>query len=880
MKQLELKIRKMWFVKPLLLALVFLCGHELLADKTKQALKAFQNGELVKTKEIVLKSIEKEGLTPGIGYVYSLLFANEDFENFDLDSAHFYILAARQVVSTYSAKQLDQLDVSKLLLEQQEDAVDSLSFSQTTDLGTVASYIHYIENYKDSKFLDRAVIGRDSIGFLQASKVNTWQSYEHFIEMYPRALDAEKARDLYDRLLYEDKTASADLAGLQEFLKEHPNSPYRNQTEKQIFQEATYLPDAIKIMDGLSALKNRELLLEGASLIYHFESSLDSVGKLLEPNLFQYFKDSVERLEVLNKGPLLPVFQDGMFGFVNANFETVLDLNYTEIQEDYLCGRIDADVLQVGIDEKRLLVNRQGHVLYNEGFETIQDLGLGLLRFSTKGKIGVIHKTGRLIVPPIYDDIELLDKKLLKFVRSGQAGLIGINGKVIVDAKFDDIFTEGGFWVFEKDLDLAVTSFEQIISLGDMDAVQLDFDYEEVELINEKFLICFAEDREVMLDAQLRTVVPDGTHRINTRFETWTVKQPFGYRVFNKELGELTHTLYDQVLQNNEWLALMRNNKWSVFNKSIDDEPIIGLDSVKLLGNDIAMIFRGLQGMAIFPNKRVVEFTEGEELRSLTSGRGSKAHFLSIKRNGKTLLYKDGEKLFESNLGEIGYISDSAFYVKQHGKYGAMGLDGNLIMRIRYDAIGEAVNGIAPVLYRGKFGGFNFRDKILLKLDFVEKLSYYGNDLLITVLDDKKGVLNVRNEVVLEPMFEDLVVWNDSIALVKEEQIWKTMNVFSEEVYHSGILDFDFILNSDEEKVLKIRSAQGYGVLSSTRGLIIKPTYSDLINLGTSEEPIFFGEKHVSEADFYVVVYMNADGEVLRSQAFRGEEYEEIVCEN
>ena len=375
-------------------------------------------------------------------------------------------------------------------------------------------------------------------------------------------------------------------------------------------------------------------------------------------------------------------------------------------------------------------------------------------------------------------------------------------------------------------------------------------------------------------------MIPEGIQTINTKFDTWIIKQPFGYRVFNRQLDELTHTLYDDVRQNDQWLALRKNSVWSVFSKSIDDEPIIGVDSVKLLGEDIVLIFRDLVGMAIFPNKKIVEFIDGEDLQSLTREGGNTVHYLRINRSNQNLIYEDGELLFETEYDEVGYISDNAFFVREGEKFGAVDRDGRLIMRVRYDAIGVADQGIAPVIFRGKFGGFNFKDKILLKLDFDERLRFYNDSLLISSLGGNKGLLSIKNQVILEPEYEQLQFWSDSLALAKNDNEWFLLNIYSGEIKNEGILDYTFLKNNDSEKLIKFLTATGFGMMSNRRGIIIEPTYNDLINLGDEDVQLYFGEKHVPEASFYVVVYMDSEGKSLRSQAFRSTEYQRIVCDN
>ena len=64
------------------------------------------------------------------------------------------------------------------------------------------------------------------------------------------------------------------------------------------------------------------------------------------------------------------------------------------------------------------------------------------------------------------------------------------------------------------------------------------------------------------------------------------------------------------------------------------------------------------------------------------------------------------------------------------------------------------------------------------------------------------------------------------------------------------------------------------------KGELIHDTkFNDIINIGTVENPVYFAEKYIIEADFYVIIYYDAKGKILRKQIFTEEaEYEKIYC--
>jgi hypothetical protein len=57
-------------------------------------------------------------------------------------------------------------------------------------------------------------------------------------------------------------------------------------------------------------------------------------------------------------------------------------------------------------------------------------------------------------------------------------------------------------------------------------------------------------------------------------------------------------------------------------------------------------------------------------------------------------------------------------------------------------------------------------------------------------------------------------------------------------------------------------------------------TFTDIINLGSKDDPLYFTEKHVEEASIFVVIYYDRNGKLIRRQAYEPEEYEKIYCSN
>jgi hypothetical protein len=56
--------------------------------------------------------------------------------------------------------------------------------------------------------------------------------------------------------------------------------------------------------------------------------------------------------------------------------------------------------------------------------------------------------------------------------------------------------------------------------------------------------------------------------------------------------------------------------------------------------------------------------------------------------------------------------------------------------------------------------------------------------------------------------------------------------------------------------------------------------FTDLVNVGSPANPVFFTEKHVEEASLFVVIYYDQSGKLIRREVYEHDEYERIYCPN
>ena len=102
----------------------------------------------------------------------------------------------------------------------------------------------------------------------------------------------------------------------------------------------------------------------------------------------------------------------------------------------------------------------------------------------------------------------------------------------------------------------------------------------------------------------------------------------------------------------------------------------------------------------------------------------------------------------------------------------------------------------------------------------------------------------------------------------------------SGEVRLDKIKKFSYLKDLPSEKIALVQQDHAYGVISNSRGVVVPIEYTDIVNLGTNEIPLYFTERHISEAGISVVVYYDQQGRIIRKQAMEADEFERISCDN
>ncbi|MGI9545569.1 MAG: tetratricopeptide repeat protein [Cyclobacteriaceae bacterium] len=852
---------------------------QLRADPIKKALKSYYKQKYETVEKLLVKSLSKDSLNPGAKYTYSLLYSNQSFSRFHIDSAHYYILSAIRDYGRLDEKRLAKaakIPLEYSTLQTQGNYVDSLAFDRAKFKDSLAAYIYFIEQYPEAIQLPEAIIRRDELAYQKAEEINTYQSFLNFIQQYPEALQVPEAQTQYDRLLFQDQVGGGRLDDYVNFITKYPLSPYRQEAETQIFE--------ISISDGLPMSFLKHIQDRPASsanalardMLFHLVKNNPASEVWGQTN---WMNDSLRMVMSLDSLRLHPIYENGEYGFAQANGELVLPLSFDSLSQKYLCGNIGDDLLLVYQNKKWLWITRTGAIWISGDYEEIEDIGYGFLKIEKDQKFGLWHKSGAKILDTLYQDIDLLQGRFITFQQDGLWGLATLTGRVIFEPIYISIKFNGPVVTIQKEDLVAAVYPAKLAAAANQEPLSLDFTFEEVEWLDDHHLRGYYEDQEALISDRFN--IPLGPQRIYDSYQGWYMQSDQGIRFFNSNLH--IDSLYEDIVNSPCWLGLKKDGRWQVYDSSLVQATEHYYDSVALLGNQMLYLTKGDSTFIQFKNGQIKLLKPTDKI-TLWPGKSARPQsksddliLISSDRNWQRVYNNLGRMIYRTQYYNLRPLSNDYFEIERNGRKGLVDLNGKMVLKAQYSGQSAGSGPGISLLNRGTFGLFT-TERSLIKPQFETKLVQMGPDLFLAAKNGMKGLINSRNKTLLPFEYNHIEQWNDSTYLIKQGKNYQLYNLAKKETVDQEIQLLEFIKSNGQEKVIIFKKETGYGVRSNVHGEIIAPEYDDIINLGSADKPVYFTEKRIPEADYYVILYYNQSGEIVRKQVFEEKDYDKILC--
>jgi hypothetical protein len=204
---------------------------------------------------------------------------------------------------------------------------------------------------------------------------------------------------------------------------------------------------------------------------------------------------------------------------------------------------------------------------------------------------------------------------------------------------------------------------------------------------------------------------------------------------------------------------------------------------------------------------------------------------------------------------------------------------GETLLNAEFDAIGTVRDNMVSLLKNKRFVAYNNHSKQLVKTLYDRNILPYSDNVISTFRDGYYGFIGWDHKPLSAFEFDEIRVWDDTLALVRKGLLWSLYDIYARKFSETNLRNISVIKNGEEEKVAIIQKENNYGVISSRRQVVIPVTFSDVINLGSADEPLYFTEKHIREAALFIVIYYDRFGNMLRKEVYdNAADYDKIYC--
>lgn len=862
-------IRGFLFLSKLLLlcAATIACRSAAGQSTAELAQKNLQRQKWQRAYELLTKALSKDSLNVTAKYVLAQYFFSEQNPSFHLDSAYRYALAAAHDFQSTSIKQREKLrrfplDSAQLITLRQQ--IEEMAFVQAKSVQTEKAWINFIDRFFLSSSLPRAIKLRDSLAYQDAVQENTYQGFQNFFIKYPQGAQAPQAKQLYEKLLFEAETSDQTLQSFETFLAKYPDSPYRSSAEQNIFEYKTASGEWQTYIDFVRTHPSNVFVKKAKDILFHLIP--DQERSQHWPADFT--NDSLARVMTLEHVYLAPVLREKKFGFIDSEGNEIIAAAADSIDARYLCGNIVDDI----ISSQGHMISKNCACVLARDVRSMNDIGAGFLVVETDECRRVIHKTGFVVGDDCIDDASILNGKLIAIRKANRWSVWTLTGKCLTN-NADDVFHVKDVIALKEEGKIRLLPLQTLTTLPsppELGGMLCD----EARSWNNDLIFVKRENNVGLLDQSLNVFVDLRDQLLTPAFCGVIATDSLGSRLINHS-GQQSR-IFTRVVSREPWVAV-KDSVWRL------------LDPLTLLANGTydTLVFHGpfvsgnyRDSTHIFFTKKIIWKGLKPAVIEFIPGNDSTAFLLMENKSTKTIFDDEGKKLFSSTYDKIQYAGQGLFIVHRKEKKGLLDTTGKTQLPVEYDAIGSVHDGIVSMLKSTHFGLYDCIHRKRIPAVYEKNLVRYNEHTITAYKNGMLGFIDWNNKALSNFEFNEIEFWNDTTALVKKNSEWMLYEIRTKRVVLDNIKDYKYVQNTSSQKVAIVYRGIDHGVIHNKNGTILPISFSYIINVGSPEKPLYFTEKHITEADIFIVIYYNDQGKLLRKEVYDQEDYEKIYCDD
>lgn len=843
---------------------------QLFAQIERQALQSIQKCKWSKARSQLDRAAGNDSLTVASSFAWGNYFSARSNPDFHLDSANYHAHRALHKFEQSTKKQRERFKrfpIDSLILKTLIVHIDSMAFHNAVTSNQLSDYQNFLKAYPKSRQWSVAVALRDSAAFSEAWAIGSQQSLRRFLNDYPEALHVPETRQRYDQLLFDSLTLDKRMISYQDYLKEHPNATFSREAARNIFEIQTASGTVESFRDYIN--RGDVGFNRRATNILFYLLPQEQIDRDL---LTLFPDDSLKSAIGLQGSYLAPVLHNGRFGFIDPLGTEIIATESENIEEEFLCGNIAEDVLLLN----GKVVARSGAVIINHSVDAIDDIGYGFLVLSTDTCAQLIHKTGFQVGPNCIEQARVLNGKFLALHVNGKWAVYTFTGRMLLPFDFDDVTSISNVILLRLEQGVRLITENTLASLAEnREAFSASLNVDDVVEWTNKRLWIRQGNVQRVLTLALDTLITAGDQNIAPASAGIILSDFSGSQMINRS-GQQS-PVFLQIKSNKFWTSVERSEGWYLFDPIANARTSPAYDTVTFYGPvAIGSISDSLH--VHFSPTSVLKLKQ--PARTVAVGMDSVFYLLVEEQKRKHLYDQRGERLFSVSYDRIQYIGHGYFTVHRKDKIGLVNSKGKLVVPVEMDAIGSIREGLASLLQKAKFGSFNCINGQVISPRYEKNLIAYNDKLVVVLTNSFYKLVDWKNDLISKAGYDEIRYWNDTAAFVRKDFQWMICEIKSGNILMEGMRHFKLIRDKPGDRLAIVNAGHNFGVIHNQKGTIIPISFSDIINVGSARQPLYFAEKRVEEADLFVVLYYDSSGKMVRKEVYDHNDYERIYCPN
>lgn len=434
-------------------------------------------------------------------------------------------------------------------------------------------------------------------------------------------------------------------------------------------------------------------------------------------SIVNIIKNSGKKVEVKNYS-YYTAYENGKFGVINSEGETVIQASYDEIiaipnnsRPIFICTY---DVNDLDGTYKTKAINEKNEEILT-GYDKIEAIDNSdskqnvwyednVLRVSRNGKYGIINFEGQEVLPCEYDEITALKGVTSNFLvkKDGKLGLVNEKGQTIINTEYKNILTLKEGYKSEYVIVNAENKYGVISTSG---TILIDPTYEGIKYLGSSNLFAVKQDDTwKLMDTEEKKIVIDGGYKdiVEAKSENIVVVNNDGkYGVVSKTNEEKIKPQYEDLKYAfSIYYIAKKDGKYGVIN--LENEEVI-----KFEYKNMVYVENGGFIEADKTDTETVIFDNnlGQKVSGIVSEINTDKGYIKVYTDNEYKYYNF--KLEEKNSSDL-LTANTLFLSKKDGKYGYVDKSGKVVVDYIYeDGTEQNSKGFAAVKKDGTWGSIN-----------------------------------------------------------------------------------------------------------------------------------------------------------------------------